>query len=182
MGDKRDKTPTPDFATSAAHIPKKAATFPPDRWASPYASKTRPPGAMESLESLEALPDASADADERTQPLPPTETEAREFLNLRFRAAGYQLAADYSFHAPGVAVVLDGYDADRKTGYVYVSHHDIDVVSDVGHGEELAFKQMFDTGEAFVFCIHDRDVDQLSTLEHRLDEFLAKVHRRAGGE
>ena len=80
--------------------------------------------------------------------------------------------------APGVAVVLDGFDPDKRCGYVYVSHNDVDIVSDIGHGEELAFKQMYDMGQAFIMVIHDRDIDQLSTLEHRLDDFLRQVHRR----
>lgn len=174
VGHKRDKTPTPDLSTSTAKVPKKGTTFPPDRWASDVMSKTRPPGTMPPVEEM------LAERGEKpgTQPTPPTEQEAREFLNARFRAAGYQLEQDYQFHAPGVAVVLDGFDPQHRTGYTYVSHGDADIISDIGHGEELAFKQMYDTGDVFVLVLHDHDIDQLSTLEHRLDEFLAAVHRR----
>ncbi len=122
--------------------------------------------------------DVGAMEPEPGQPAPPTEQEARDFLNIRFRAAGYELTADYNFHAPGIAVVLDGFDPAKRCGYVYISHDDVDIVSDIGHGEELAFKQMYDTGDAFIMVIHDRDIDQLSTLEHRLDDFLRSVHRR----
>jgi hypothetical protein len=174
LADKSDKPPTSDLATSTPKTPKKATTFPPDRWSGSVVSKTRPPPTMPSASEL----DAGATQADTGQPAPPTEQEARDFLNVRFRAAGYELASDYQFHAPGVAVVLDAFDADKRCGYVYVSHNDVDIVSDIGHGEELAFKQMFDTGDAFILVIHDRDIDQLSTLEHRLDDFLGAVHRR----
>ena len=137
-------------------------------------SKTRPPSTMPPVSDL----DVGAMEPATGQPAPPTEREARDFLDIRFRAAGYALAADYHFHAPGIAVVLDGYDSDKRCGYVYVSHHDVDIVSDIGHAEELAFKQMFDTGDSFILVVHDRDIDQLSSLEHRLDEFLSRAHRR----
>jgi len=156
-------------------IPKKAATFPPTSWSREVVvSKTRPPGTMPPLDAL----DLDTMEPVGGQPPPPRELEAREFLTVRFRAAGYRLEADYQLHAPGIAVVLDGFDPVQRAGYVYISHDDADVVSDIGHAEELAFKQMFDMDEAYVLVIHDRDIDALSTLEHRLDEFLAEVHRR----
>ncbi len=111
-------------------------------------------------------------------PTPPTEAEAREFITIRFRAAGYQPVADYSFQAPGLACVLDGFDPENRVGFVYVSHEDVDVVSDIGHAEELAFKSLYDMNDAYIMVIHDHNIDALSTLEFRLDEFLRGVHRR----
>jgi len=174
LSDDRRKKPTPNLSTSATHRPNKAATFPPTRWDNNVVSKTRPPATVPPVDRLE-LGNAEP---EQGQPPPPRELEARKFLGDRFRAAGYSLESDYHLHAPGIAVVLDGFDPIRRTGFVYISHDDADVVSDIGHAEELAFKQMFDTGDAYILVLHDRDIDALSTLEHRLDDFLAEVHRR----
>ncbi|RMH44973.1 MAG: hypothetical protein D6689_01100 [Deltaproteobacteria bacterium] len=177
MTDKRDKRDgdagrPPEVSTSARGDAVRPATFPPDRWATPYVSKTHPPA---TVPPVDRVPVAGAAPDDDDGP--PTEAAARAFLSRRFAAAGYRLVSDYAFSAPGVAVVLDGYDPDQRVGFAYVSHADADVVSDIGPAEELAFKQMFDTRDAFVLVVHDRDIDQLSTLEHRLDDFLAAVHR-----
>jgi hypothetical protein len=108
----------------------------------------------------------------------PAEAQAREFISVRFAAAGYALSHDFAFQAPEVAVVLDGYDPIERVGYAYISHRDADVVSDISAAEEIAFAQMAKDGTAQVLIVHDRDIDSFASLEACVDQFLARLHQR----
>lgn len=166
-----------DLDSSATTVPRKAATFPPSRWSDEVVTKTQPPRTLPPVDSI--APGGGTPAHPPDAPAGPiSERDARGFLTARFRAAGYDIQADHSFHAPGLAVVLDGFDPGQRVGYCYISHHDVDVISDIGAGEELAFKALSDLDDAHVLVIHDTDVPDQAELERRLDAFLAMVHRR----
>lgn len=167
-----------DLDSSATTVPRKAATFPPSRWSDEVVTKTQPPRTLPPVDSVAPGGGTSAHPPDATAAGPISERDARGFLTARFRAAGYDIQADHSFHAPGLAVVLDGFDPKQRVGYCYISHHDADVISDIGAGEELAFKALSDLDDAHVLVIHDTDVPDQAELERRLDAFLAMVHRR----
>jgi hypothetical protein len=164
-----------DVTSSATRIPKQRATFPPERWSGDVISKTTPP--LDDGADQDTLPTRPG-RPRGAGPEPITERDARQLLTRRFLAAGFEPVFDYALRAPGVALLVDAYDPKRHAGYIYLSHADADVVSDLGAAEELALQQLSDAGTAHVLVVHDRDVDSLAALEHRADAFLASLRSR----
>ena len=172
MSDPKDK---PTLQSSANRLRKKGVTYPPDRWAPSAVSKTRPPTGNVSVDAdLRSLQGRSA----TPRPVPPTEQEAREFLTHRFLAAGYGCVADYNLSSPSMLVRLDAFEPNRKVGFHYLSHSDSDVVSDFGSEEQRELERLDESGRAHVLVIHDTDIATEIELEQRVDEFLARLHRR----
>ena len=60
------------------------------------------------------------------KPMRLSEDKARAVIEEVFARAGVQLAKDTGFHRPGVDVELDGYDAQRRIGYEWVTWSDLE--------------------------------------------------------
>jgi hypothetical protein len=107
--------------------------------------------------------------------LPPTEREARDYLKGLFATAGVRVQFDYTFRHQGLVVTLDGYDPQRRVGFAYVSHSDVDVVTDMTPAVEMALRQLAAEGVAFVLILHDYDVPSINDLAARANAFLESL-------
>jgi hypothetical protein len=153
---------------TGARVPTRRATFPPTHW-------EKADSVISSASPEDALGKGGGDAgivatdhvDERL-----SEQRAREILNARFKAAGIILQADYSFREADLLVTLDGYDELQRVGYAYISHADVDVVTDFDEAAEMAFEQLATEGKVFILIVHDTDVPTPDALEKRIDTFF----------
>lgn len=156
---------------SSATLDKKTVTFPPVAW-------EREDSVISSATTRPALDDDSIQSPrsvfhgERL-----SEARAREILNARFSAAGAALEADYTFREADLVVTLDGFDPKRRLGYSYISHADVDVVTDFDEATELAFDQFAAAQKAYVLIVHDSDVPTPDALERRIDAFFQQLQR-----
>jgi len=56
----------------------------------------------------------------------PDPDEARRLIEAVFAEAGYMLVPNYEYERDGVAVVLDGFDPERRVGYVFAHEGNLD--------------------------------------------------------
>ena len=102
------------------------------------------------------------------------ESAACALLKARFEAAGYRIEENIDFDEDGVRFELDGFDADKRVGYEYVS-------SDAGDGWDVddsviaALAARRDKGELFVLVIDERDAPDPGALGAKADAFLSAL-------
>lgn len=102
------------------------------------------------------------------------ESAACALLKARFEAAGYRIAENIDFDEDGVRFELDGFDADKRVGYEYVS-------SDAGDGWDVdeaviaALAVRRDKGELFVLVVGEDDAPDPGALGAKADAFLASL-------
>lgn len=92
-------------------------------------------------------------------------------LKARFEAAGFHIAENVLFDEDGIHFDLDGFDAERRVGYEYVTEEagdSWDVDADVR--AKLAERQK--TGELYILVVDETDE---KTLEAKIDAFLAAL-------
>ena len=92
-------------------------------------------------------------------------------LKARFEAAGFHIAENVLFDEDGIHFDLDGFDAERRVGYEYVTEEagdSWDVDADVR--SKLADRQK--KGELYVLIVDETDQ---KTLDAKIDEFLAAL-------
>jgi hypothetical protein len=92
-------------------------------------------------------------------------------LKARFEAAGFHIAENVLFDEDGIHFDLDGFDAERRVGYEYVTEEagdSWDVDADVR--EKLAERQK--KGELYVLIVDETDP---KTLDAKIDAFLAAL-------
>ena len=100
------------------------------------------------------------------------EALAREIINRRFVESGYRMQPDYRFSHGDTLVTLDGFDAERKVGFQYLSHGDQDVVTDHDVNTSRVLDQLARSGEAWILVIHDGEAPSREALVSIIDEFL----------
>lgn len=103
------------------------------------------------------------------------ESLARELIFRRMAKDGYQLTHDYAFSHEDLLVTLDGFDAERKVGFQYVSHADADVVTDVDHSVEDKLRDLSVRGNVHILVIHDHDATTADIVLERVESFLATL-------
>jgi hypothetical protein len=91
-----------------------------------------------------------------------------------FAAAGHTLVHDHRLVDGSLAVTLDGFDLTHRVGYLYVSHADADVVTDVDAATLLALRVRDATGVAHILVVHDHEIVDADDLAARASEFLAR--------
>lgn len=99
-------------------------------------------------------------------------------LKKRFEAAGFRIQENQTFDEDGVRFDIDGFDAERRVGYEYVTREagdgwdvDDDVIA------ELAERRK--RGELHVLVVDEGDAPNAATLDAAIDEFLGEL-RGAG--
>jgi len=73
-------------------------------------------------------------------------------------------------------VTLDGYAPKRSIGYSFISHSDVDVVTDFDEGAEVAFEQLARDSQSLVLIIHDTDMPNTDALERRIDAYSDQLN------
>lgn len=108
------------------------------------------------------------------------ERKASELLKRRFEAAGFRIAESFDFNAHGLRFDLDGFDADAKVGFEYVTDEagdgwdvDDDVIAKL-----TALRQ---SGELSVLVIDEAEAKDEADLTRLADEFLAELKDRGIG-
>jgi len=103
-----------------------------------------------------------------------TEREACALLKARFEKAGYKVADNVAFDEDGLAFEIDGYDADARVGYEYVTEEagdswDVDVDAIEAHRK---------AGTLFVLVVDEADAPDAASLGAAADKFLAELPKR----
>lgn len=110
-----------------------------------------------------------------------TEAQGRALLRGLFTAAGYAIVEDFHFDEEGVVVDLDGWDAQARVGYEYITREAGD---DVQFDEATLgrFEARMDRGELFVLLVDETQAVTAEALEEAGKGFLAELEsRKAGG-
>ncbi len=98
-------------------------------------------------------------------------------LKQRFEAAGFHIKENQLFDEDGVRFEIDGFDADRRVGYEYITEEagdGWDVDSDV----IAALAERGTRGELHVLIVDEADAPDKASLDEAIDEFLDDLHKR----
>jgi hypothetical protein len=101
------------------------------------------------------------------------ERKAAAFLKQRFEAAGFTITENVSLDENGLRFEVDGFDAQRRVGYEYVTSEagdswdvDGDVIA------ELAKRRQ--RGELSILVVTEDDAPDEASLGRAADAFLAE--------
>jgi hypothetical protein len=103
-----------------------------------------------------------------------TERDACALLKARFEQAGYAIAENITLDDQGVHFEIDGYDADKRVGYEYVTEEagdSWDVDGDVIDALNAARR----AGELFVLVVNEADAPDAKLLGKAADAFIASL-------
>ncbi len=108
------------------------------------------------------------------------ERKASELLKRRFEAAGFRITESFDFGAHGLRFDLDGFDAEAKVGYEYVTDEAGDGwdVDDTVIAKLTALRE---SGELSVLVIDEDEAKDEASLTRLADEFLAELKERGLG-
>jgi hypothetical protein len=99
-------------------------------------------------------------------------------LKRRFEAAGFHIAENQSFDEDGVRFDIDGFDAERRVGYEYVTREAGDGW-DVDDDVIAALEERRKRGELHVLVVDEADAPDKAALDAAIDLFLETL--RAAG-
>ena len=108
------------------------------------------------------------------------ERAACAHLKRRFEAAGFRIKENQTFDEHGVWFEMDGFDAERRVGYEYVT-------AEAGDGWDVdgeviaALAERRRRGEIHVLIIDEEDAPDAASLDEAIDSFLAGLPQRAPG-
>jgi hypothetical protein len=100
------------------------------------------------------------------------ERQACALLKAKFEAAGLRIAENVMFDEAGVRFEIDGFDADARVGYEYVTDEAGDGW-DVDDRVQQALADRGAKGELFVLVVTEADAPDADALGRRADAFLA---------
>ena len=109
------------------------------------------------------------------------EAEGTALLLERFTEAGYRIASNVWFREDGVEVELDGWDAEARVGYEYIT-------AEAGDGAQFDAKTLarleerMHRGELHVLLVDEHEAVTRDALDAAARGFLAELvsARRAG--
>lgn len=103
-----------------------------------------------------------------------TEREACALLKSRFEAAGYKIAENQPFDEGGVTFEIDGFDADARVGYEYVTEEAGDSWDVDGRViETLAERRK--AGDLMILVIDEAAAPDATALEGAARAFLSEI-------
>lgn len=95
-------------------------------------------------------------------------------LKRRFEAAGFRIKENQTFDEDGVWFEIDGFDAERRVGYEYLTEEAGDSWDVDGRViAELAERRK--RGELHVLVVDEADAPDAATLDRAIDEFLRSL-------
>jgi hypothetical protein len=107
-----------------------------------------------------------------------TEREGCTLLKARFERAGFHVAENYALNETGLQFELDGFDAERRVGYEFVTEEAGDGW-DVDDRVRAELAARAKRGELFVLVVDEADAPDAPALTAAADRFLATVAARA---
>jgi hypothetical protein len=108
------------------------------------------------------------------------EAQGCEVLARVFAARGFRVARDVAFCEGGVQFVADGWDAETRVGFEYLTHAAGDHL-DLRPEELAELEARMQRGELFFFVIDETDVGSEADLAWAAERFLDEVKRRQAG-
>jgi len=99
-------------------------------------------------------------------------------LKRRFEAAGFRIQEHQAFDEDGVRFEIDGFDAERRVGYEYITQEAGDGW-DVDDDVIAALAERRKRGELHVLVIDEADAPDADALDRAIDGFLGEL--RDGG-
>lgn len=98
-------------------------------------------------------------------------------LKRRFEAAGFRIRENQTFDEDGVWFEIDGFDAERRVGYEYIT-------AEAGDGWDVdgkvvaALAERRQRGELHVLVVDEADAPDAASLDRAIDAFLAELPAR----
>lgn len=102
------------------------------------------------------------------------ERKACALLKHRFEEAGFKIAENISFDENGVRFEIDGFDAERRVGYEYVTREAGDDW-DVDGAVIEALAQRRKAGELYVLVVDEADAPDEAGLSAAIEEFFDEL-------
>ena len=102
------------------------------------------------------------------------ERRACALLKARFEAAGFHIAENVMFEEDGMRFEMDGFDADARVGYEYVTDEAGDSW-DVDDAVQKALAERRVKGDLFVLVVNETEAPDADALGKRADVFLAEL-------
>jgi hypothetical protein len=103
-----------------------------------------------------------------------SETEGCDLLTRLFRARGYTIARNLPFREYGVEFHIDGWDADARVGFEFLSSEDDDH-DDLSLVEYQALWTAQQLGELALFIVDEVEPLSAANLAESANEFLDEV-------
>ena len=107
------------------------------------------------------------------------ERKAAALLKSRFEAAGFTIAENVALDADGIEFEVDGFDAERRVGYEYVSRESGDGW-DVDEDVIATLKKRHAAGELSILVVDEHDAPDEASLGRAADGFLASLDKAKG--
>jgi hypothetical protein len=108
------------------------------------------------------------------------ERKASERLKQRFEQAGFRIAESVDFNEHGLRFDLDGFDAEAKVGYEYVTDEAGDGW-DVDDDVVVKLTDLRKSGALHVLVIDEEEAPDEASLDRAIDEFLDELKERGIG-
>jgi hypothetical protein len=103
-----------------------------------------------------------------------TEQSACALLKARFEKAGYAIEENVAFDEDGVAFEVDGFDADKRVGYEYITDEAGDTW-DVDNEVIAKLAARRDAGELFILVVGESEAPDAAALGRAADLFLGQL-------
>src|SRR5262245_53544278 len=104
-----------------------------------------------------------------------TEREGCSLLKAAFEAAGYRITEDVPFDEAGVRFTLDGFDAQARVGYEFLTREGQDHL-EFTDAVVAQLEARIERGELWLLLVDERDVDS-ARLTDVARMFLEHVSR-----
>ena len=108
-----------------------------------------------------------------------SESEGRSVLKRLFEASGYRITEDFPFREGDVAFNADGWDAEARVGYEYMTHESRDH-EDLAPDELVRIGEWIEDGKLYLFIVDETDIVESEDLALAAEAFLLEVARRRG--
>jgi hypothetical protein len=99
------------------------------------------------------------------------ERKATALLKQRFEAAGFTIAENVALDEDGISFEVDGFDAEKRVGYEYVSRESGDGW-DVGEDVIAALEEHRAAGTLSILVVDENDAPDEPSLGRAADTFL----------
>jgi len=103
-----------------------------------------------------------------------TERDACALLKARFQKAGFQITENIPFDQDGIHFEIDGFDADKRVGYEYLTAEAGDSW-DVDGEVVSALHAKREAGELFILVVDEADAPDAESLGRVADMFLTQL-------
>ena len=105
-----------------------------------------------------------------------TDAEGRKVLRATFEARGFRIAEDVPLEVAGATIRLDGFDAQARVGYEYLTTED----GDREEITEAVLRELDDRicqGELILFLVDEAHIENAQAMRELAEHFLDEMQR-----